>query len=70
MVILYSTNCPKCKIIKQKLSQANLEFTEITDVKKIMEKGFREAPVLEVDGEFMKFPEAVAWLRGKLDNAD
>lgn len=70
MIILYSTNCPKCKIIKQKLTQANLEFTEITDVKQIMEKGFREAPVLEVDGEFMKFPEAVVWLRGKLNNAN
>ena len=70
MIILYSTNCPKCKIIKQKLTQAKMEFTEITDVKQIMEKGFREAPVLEVDGEFMKFPEAVAWLRGKLNNAN
>ena len=28
-IILYSTNCPKCKVICKKLQQKNLDFTEI-----------------------------------------
>lgn len=70
MVILYSTNCPMCKVLKTKLSQANIEYVEITDVEKMKEKGLRAAPMLEIDGELMNFSQSIAWLRGKDSNGN
>lgn len=61
MVILYSTYCPKCKILEKKLNDAKIEYT-ICDNKELMiQKGFDFMPVLEVDGQVMNFGEAVKW---------
>lgn len=61
-VVLYSTNCPKCNVLEKKLREANVEFEINSDVDEMIKKGFRSAPVLEVDGESMKFEEAVKWV--------
>ena len=63
-VILYSTHCPKCKVLEQKLKQNNIEFEEVNDVELMVQKGFTTAPVLEVDGVIYGFKEAVDWIRG------
>ena len=59
-----------CKVLKTKLGQANIEYTEITDVMQMKEKGLKAAPMLEVDGEFMNFSQSIAWLRGKDSNGN
>lgn len=64
-VILYSTHCPRCKVLTMKLQQKNIEFEEINDVEVMTAKGFMEAPKLEVDGAVMDFKEAVEWLKGQ-----
>lgn len=61
-IILYSNNCPKCKILKSKLDSKSIEYELIQDVNSMIEKGFDEVPVLEVNGETMKFKDANAWL--------
>ena len=63
-VILYSTHCPKCKVLEQKLKKNNIEFKEVSDVELMVQKGFTTAPVLEVDGVVYGFKEAVDWIRG------
>lgn len=35
------------------------------DVDLMVEKGFRRAPVLEVDGKALSFKEALVWLEDK-----
>ena len=61
MITLYSTYCPKCKILEKKLNDAKIEYT-ICDNKELMiQKGFDFMPVLEVDGQVMNFGEAVKW---------
>lgn len=62
-VILYSTHCPKCKVLEMKLKQNNIDFEEINDVNLMVEKGFKSAPVLEVDGVTYGFTEAIAWIK-------
>ena len=62
-VILYTTGCPKCKILTQKLESANIQYEKITDVDLMVEKGFKSAPVLEVDGVIYGFKEAVEWIK-------
>ena len=62
-IILYSTHCPRCKVLTIKLQQKNIEFEEINDVGQMKAKGFQEAPKLEVDGVVMGFKEAIDWIK-------
>ena len=62
MIILYSTNCPKCKILEQKLKSKNIKYSEFTDVDKMIEMGFSMMPMLEVDGVIMDFGTANKWI--------
>ena len=59
MVVLYTTNCPRCIVLEKKLKQKGIEFEARTDFD---EKGFASAPLLEVDGEIMAFNEANQWI--------
>ncbi|MBR4591321.1 MAG: hypothetical protein IKO36_11805 [Bacteroidaceae bacterium] len=63
-VIFYSTNCPRCNVLKKKLSSSGIEYTLVTDINEMKEKGFMSAPMLEVDGEIMDFKKAVEWVKG------
>ena len=64
-VILYSTHCPRCKVLTIKLQQKNIAYKEVNDVEEMTAKGFKEAPKLEVDGVIMDFKQAVDWLKGQ-----
>lgn len=62
-VILYTTHCPKCKVLETKLKQLNIDYQIVEDEQVMIDKGFMEAPKLEVDGKMMGFGEAIKWLR-------
>ena len=64
-VILYTTFCPKCKILETKLKQKGVEFKEVSDIDLITEKGFMTVPILEVDGKILNFAEANTWINEK-----
>ena len=68
MIILYSTNCPKCKVLEQKLKSKNIEYIEFTDVDKMIEMGFSVMPMLEVDGIVMDFGTANKWINEFKEN--
>lgn len=61
-IVLYTTNCPKCNVLKNKMVSKNVEFSSVTDVKEMLKKGFAQAPMLEVDGIIMDFVEANNWI--------
>ncbi len=61
-VILYSTGCPKCKVLEAKLNRRKIEYQTVTDVDVMESKGFMSVPMLEVDGEIMNYREAVDWV--------
>ena len=61
-VILYSTHCPRCNVLEEKLEDAGIEYELIEDQKIMEEKGFMSAPMLEVDGDVMDFTKAVKWV--------
>ena len=65
MVTLYSTNCPKCNVLSQKLAAKGIEFDVVEDIVEMRKKGFLSAPMLEVDGELMNFSKAVTWVNSK-----
>ena len=60
--ILYSTGCPKCNVLKKKLTQKGVDFKLIEDADAMISKGFMSAPMLEVDGNVMNFMDAVKWV--------
>lgn len=67
-IILYSTNCPKCKVITKKLAQKGIDFTEIdcktdtTYIAMLSGKGFVGMPVLQVGEDFLDFSKANKWI--------
>lgn len=63
-VILYSTGCPRCVVLKKKLTSKEINYKEVNDIDYMTELGFMEVPVLEVDGKRMSFVEANDWVNG------
>ena len=62
MVILYSTNCPKCKMLEKELNKRKIEYEIITDRNVMINKGFSSAPKLEMEGKVFDFPDAMRWI--------
>ena len=60
--ILYSTGCPKCKVLKSKLDGKNIDYIIVDDIDEIMSKGIETVPVLEINGEMMNFKSAVDYV--------
>ena len=56
-IILYSTGCPKCNVLKKKLAEKNIEYTECNDIDVMTSLGIDQVPVLSVDGKLLTFPE-------------
>lgn len=61
-LVLYTTFCPKCKVLEKKLAEKNLIYETVADVDVMSEKGFQTVPMLEVDGEVMDFSKAAEWV--------
>lgn len=64
-VVMYSTNCPKCRVLEMKLKAKGVDHSVVTDVDEMVAKGMTSAPALEVDGKMMDFGEAVKWLNAR-----
>lgn len=62
MVTLYSTHCPRCRVLETKLTQKNIEFNVVTDVNKMESLGIQSVPILEVDDELLNFTDAIVWV--------
>ena len=64
MITLYSTNCPKCKVIEIKLNQLGIQYNVNTDLNIMKQKGLASAPYLELeDGTLLNFMEARNWMQ-------
>lgn len=62
-VILYSTGCPKCNVLKKKLFERNIEFTENNNKEEMLNLNFTTVPILVVDNKAMEFKEANEWIK-------
>lgn len=63
MITLYSTNCPKCNVLKQKLQSLNIDFEISNNIDELIELGFTEAPILKVNDQYLNFSKAVNWIK-------
>ena len=62
LVILYSNDCPKCKVLKSKLQAAQIKF--ITLKPDGLPDDYKSLPILELGetGEMLNFSEAITWV--------
>ena len=65
-VILYSTGCPKCNILKKKLADAKIDYKVVEDVDVMVSKGLKEVAWLEVDGNLMNFVDSSKWINERV----
>lgn len=67
MIIIYtSETCPRCKILKKKMTDKNIPFVEEgNNYSTILELGMTELPVLQMDNTFMDYPTANNWVNSK-----
>lgn len=70
MIVLYSTGCPKCRILEKKLNDKKIEYEICDDVNMILDKNFMSVPMLEVNNKVMDFGEAVKWVNAKEEISD
>ena len=61
-IVLYTTGCAKCEVLKKKLDTKGVSYNVNTSVKEMLAKGIAQAPMLEVNGEMMDFAAANEWI--------
>ena len=64
-VLLYSTHCPKCKVLAQQLEQKGITYklkATTDDLEEIIEKGYKSVPILVVGDNYMDFMKAIEWI--------
>ena len=64
-ITLYTTDCPKCKILEKKLDAKNITYKKVTNIEEIIMTGFLSSPILKVDDKFMPFTESIYWVNGE-----
>ena len=65
-VTMYSTHCPKCRVLETKLKSKNIPFDVVDDVKEMTNLGIKSLPMLMVDGKLMDFSDANNWIKEQL----
>jgi len=62
-MIVYSTGCPKCKILVKKLQQKEIPFELVDDEEKVMEIAntncIQSVPFVEYKGDIYLFEDVV-----------
>lgn len=61
-IILYTTGCPRCAVLKKKMDAKHITYSQVHDEDLMIAKGFMTVPILEVDGVCMEFSEANKWI--------
>lgn len=63
MMILFSNDCPKCKILESRLNSKNIEFIKNDNFEELIEKGFNSAPILKIENKYLTYLEAINWIK-------
>lgn len=57
-IVLFTTGCPKCRVIESKLASKGVAFEKVDDIDRMEQAGVRSVPSMLVDGRLMAFKEA------------
>jgi len=63
LVKLITNDCPKCKVLEEKLKQKNIEYDISYDIMKYSKKyQILSAPILEINDKGYDFSTAINWV--------
>ena len=65
-ITLFSSGCPKCKVLKQKLDERKIKYELSEDFDELITQNLQTIPVLKVNGKYYQFGEAIK-LIGELE---
>lgn len=65
MITLYSTHCPRCKVLETKLNQKGIEFKIVENIEEMEKLGIQSVPMLKIDDNIMNFTEAIVWINNQ-----
>lgn len=63
-IILYSTGCPKCNVLKKKLDEKGVQYKLNTSEEDILKLGVLSVPLLSINGRLLDFGKSIAWVNG------
>ena len=65
MMVLFvnETNCGNCEAVKRRLKKDGFEFTTSTDIDFLIEKGYQNAPVLQINGTLYDLKSTMSLLK-------
>lgn len=58
-VTLYSTGCPRCKVLKSKLDNKLIQYDVISDEDEIIDSGVTSVPSLRIDNKLLDFSKSI-----------
>lgn len=61
-IVLYTTHCPKCKVLEQKLKDKKVEYCICEDIDKMARLGIESVPVLGINENLIDFGRAIRWV--------
>lgn len=61
-IVLYSTGCPKCRVLEAALTKKKIAFEKCDDVDKMVSLGFIEAPILQVGDRILLYKDAMKYV--------
>jgi glutaredoxin len=62
MIVLYTNDCQRCKILKNKLDTKQIQYEICDDIGMMADKFIQSVPVLEVDGKKLDYFKANTWV--------
>ena len=69
-IVLYTTGCPKCRVLEGKLKAAGIEFDVVTDIEEMKNLGIISAPAMMIGKAGpLDFSQAIRWVREKTSNS-
>lgn len=61
--VLYTTHCPRCKVIEKKLQEKNISYSIEDNEETILAAGIDTVPVLKTDNKVYNFMEIIGFLK-------
>ena len=69
-IVLYTTGCPRCVVLKKKLAEKNISYAECDSGSDMAQLGITHVPVLSVKGQLLDFTSAIKWVNQQTGRED
>ena len=61
-VKLYTTHCPKCKILEERLNEKKVKYEVIDNIEELQKMNFKSVPNLEIAGKIYNYLDSIRYL--------